>query len=263
MSNTGRNDLCPCGSGKKYKKCCMLVHDVGFGGQLAVPKRVKQEDDNFIPIEAVVDYGHPFPDETFFAENDVHELSAPRFIYSYLFHPEIEGIANKVARQFIDRGKEELKRIEIAKDAEILIGIMRNNPDPLNHKPLIDRLVEQSAQSVPMILQELKEPQNDSFVELAVRILHRSGTNCSKEIIDIIKSGNNRTAYAISILCVLLGFYDNEYAEKLLWDYYHYMKFKYPNDTYSDGPLLGLIEIRERRKEKASHNMVEKSDSAF
>ncbi len=107
-----------------------------------------------------------------------------------------------------------------------------------------------------MILQELKEPQNDSFVELAVRILLMSGTDCSQEIIDIIKSGNNRKAYAISILCVLLGFYDNEYAEKLLWDYYHYLKFKYPNDTYSDGPLLGLIEIRERRKEKASHNMV-------
>ena len=24
MSNTGRNDTCPCGSGKKYKKCCAL-----------------------------------------------------------------------------------------------------------------------------------------------------------------------------------------------------------------------------------------------
>src|ERR1700712_436585 len=23
MSKIGRNDLCPCGSGKKYKKCCM------------------------------------------------------------------------------------------------------------------------------------------------------------------------------------------------------------------------------------------------
>jgi|GEM_PF-902823 len=23
MENTGRNDPCPCGSGKKYKKCCM------------------------------------------------------------------------------------------------------------------------------------------------------------------------------------------------------------------------------------------------
>ena len=24
MSHTGRNDTCPCGSGKKYKKCCEL-----------------------------------------------------------------------------------------------------------------------------------------------------------------------------------------------------------------------------------------------
>ena len=259
MSNTGRNEPCPCGSGKKYKKCCMLVHDVGFCKQLAVPKRAKQDDD-FILGESVIDYGQPLLNEVFFAANDVHELSAPRLLYSYLFHPEIEGIANKVARQFIDRGKEELKRIEIAKDAEILIGIMRNNPDPLNHKPLIDRLVEQSAQSVPMILQELKEPQNDSFVELAVRILLLSETDCSQEIIDIIKSDNNRKAYVISILCVLLGFYDNEYSEKLLWDYYHCLKFHYPNDTYSDGPLLGLIEIRERRKEKASHNMARHSE---
>lgn len=23
LNNIGRNDLCPCGSGKKYKQCCM------------------------------------------------------------------------------------------------------------------------------------------------------------------------------------------------------------------------------------------------
>lgn len=23
MSKIGRNDMCPCGSGKKYKKCCL------------------------------------------------------------------------------------------------------------------------------------------------------------------------------------------------------------------------------------------------
>ena len=243
MSNIiGRNDPCSCGSGKKYKKCCMPLHIVGF-----------EQDDDFIPIETVVDYGDPFTDETFFAGNDLHEFSAPRLIYSNLLNPEIEGIANKVARQFINRGKEELKRLETANDTETLIGIMKSNPDPLNHKPLIDRLVE-GKQSVSMILQELKEPQNDSFVELAVRILHGAETDCSKEIIDIIKSGNNRKVYAISILCVLLGFYDNEYTEKLLWDYYHYMKLKYPDETYSDGPLSGLIEIQERRKEKASLN---------
>jgi hypothetical protein len=247
MSNTGRNDPCPCGSGKKYKKCCMSVHNVGISGQIAVSRK-GQQDDDFIPIEAIVEYGQPLLDEAFFAENDVHEISAPRLMYSYLLHPEIEGIANKVARQFISRGKKELKCIETAKDTETLIRIMRNNPDPLNHKPLIDRLVEKKLQSVPMILRELKDLQNDSFVELSVRILLMSETDCSKEIIDIIKSGNNRKAYAISILCVLLGFYGNESSEKLLWDYYHYMKLKYPNDTYSDGPLLGLIEMRERRK---------------
>jgi hypothetical protein len=251
MSKLGRNDPCPCGSGKKYKRCCLSAHNEGFEEQLAAPINTKQKDD-FIPFEEVVDYGNPLIDETFFANNDIHEISAPRLIYSCLLNPEIEGIASKVVRQTTNRGKEERERIETARNIETLIGIMNNNPDPLNHGRLIDKLAERKAESAPIILQELKKPQNDSFVELAVSMLHRSGINFSEEIIEIIKSGNNRKAYAISILCVLIGFFDNDNSEKVLWDYYHYMKFKYPNDTYSDGPLLGLIEIRERKKEKAS-----------
>ena len=29
VDKIGRNDPCPCGSGKKYKKCCMLKDDAG------------------------------------------------------------------------------------------------------------------------------------------------------------------------------------------------------------------------------------------
>jgi hypothetical protein len=47
MAKTGRNDLCPCGSGRKYKKCCearersqtngrMLMILVGVGVLAAV-----------------------------------------------------------------------------------------------------------------------------------------------------------------------------------------------------------------------------------
>jgi hypothetical protein len=251
MSVIGRNDPCPCGSGKKYKKCCMTTDDASMGDQRDAPRKAKHDDD-FLPPDAVPDYGPPFTNESFFDENDVHEISAPRLIYSCLLYPEVDKLANTVARQIVFRGKEELQRIETAKDAESLIGIMRNNPDMLNHEPLIEKMVEEKVRCVPMILQGLAELQNSSFVELAIRVLHRSGTNCSKEIISIIKSGNNRRAYAISVLCVLLGFFDNEYSEKLLWDYYHYLKFNYPNNTYADGPLLGLIEIRERRKENSS-----------
>jgi len=27
---TGRNEPCPCGSGRKYKKCCLLTQEVSF-----------------------------------------------------------------------------------------------------------------------------------------------------------------------------------------------------------------------------------------
>ncbi|MFC1937968.1 SEC-C metal-binding domain-containing protein, partial [Chloroflexota bacterium] len=31
MSKIGRNDPCPCGSGKKYKKCCGITGDSKSG----------------------------------------------------------------------------------------------------------------------------------------------------------------------------------------------------------------------------------------
>jgi hypothetical protein len=34
MQNTGRNDACPCGSGKKYKKCCALKVQKSRGSQV-------------------------------------------------------------------------------------------------------------------------------------------------------------------------------------------------------------------------------------
>ena len=30
MAKTGRNDLCPCGSGRKYKKCCETAERTGI-----------------------------------------------------------------------------------------------------------------------------------------------------------------------------------------------------------------------------------------
>jgi len=32
MKKYGRNEPCPCGSGKKYKKCCLLTHKAPMGG---------------------------------------------------------------------------------------------------------------------------------------------------------------------------------------------------------------------------------------
>ncbi len=215
-------------------------------------RQIKQDED-FMPIGAVPDYGLVLLDDKFFEENRVNEISSHRLIYSCLLRPEIDGIANQVVRKFVDRGKEELQRIESA-DVQTLVEIMKNNPDMINHNALIERLVSKKADAVPLILDELRKLQHDSFVEIAVKAIHRTKSDCSGDIINIIQTGNNRTAYTISVLCVLLGFFDNVHSEKLLWDLYHFLKDRYPHETYSDGPLLGLSEIWERRKELEIRN---------
>lgn len=240
----GRNDPCPCGSGKKYKKCCISIRDIADN---PVEARQIRRDEDFIPIGTVPDNGLALFDDKFLEKNRVHEISSHRLIYSCLLRPEIDGIANQVVRKFVDRGKEELQRIESA-DVRTLVEIMKNNPDMINHNALIDRLVSKKAEAVPLILDELRKLQNDSFVEIAVKAIHRTKSDCSADIINIIQTGNNRKAYAISLLCVLLGFFDNVHSEKLLWDHYHFLKGQFPDETYSDGPLLGLSEMRERRK---------------
>ncbi|HET6198326.1 MAG TPA: SEC-C metal-binding domain-containing protein, partial [Acetobacteraceae bacterium] len=35
MAKIGRNDLCPCGSGKKYKRCCMANDEAAARAALA------------------------------------------------------------------------------------------------------------------------------------------------------------------------------------------------------------------------------------
>lgn len=39
---TGRNDSCPCGSGEKYKKCCLIKRQEYFNGQADIEKQVEE-----------------------------------------------------------------------------------------------------------------------------------------------------------------------------------------------------------------------------
>ena len=124
---------------------------------------------------------------------------------------------------------------------------MEKGLDPLNYEKLVKKLLEYKATSVPMIIDELKQPKSDAFLEIAIRVIHGSGVNHSEAIVEIIKE-HKKEAYSVSQLCMLLCFYQNEKSEKLLWDYYHYFSEHYHDETYSDGPLIALARIRERRK---------------
>ena len=238
----GRNEICPCGSGKKYKKCCYAK----------ISSEKNRNLDDIHPILLLydnIDYGTPILDSTFFKSNNVHEISAPRLLYSCLLNPELEKIASMYVAQIVDRGAEESTIIESTENVDNLIDLMKRGVDSLNEEKLISKLLLYKKNSMPLIFNELKKPHRAQFVELAVKIIHSSQINCSREIMEILQHFQIR-AYSASLLCMLIGFYDEKESEKLLWNYFNYFKEHFPNETYSDGPLLGLSEIRERKKEK-------------
>ena len=47
MNKAGRNDPCPCGSGKKYKKCCLAETFVQNGREESIRRRLVDELLNF------------------------------------------------------------------------------------------------------------------------------------------------------------------------------------------------------------------------
>lgn len=244
----GRNDPCPCLSGKKYKKCCYGKEP--FSGDDDNSENADPE----LPSRNEIDYGRPDLSKDFFRRNRVHAISAPRLLYSSLLMPEVEKLASDFTNQILDRGAKEARMIERENDVRKLIEIMEKGLDSLNYERLKKKLLEYQEVSIPLIFDALKKPQNDAFVELAVGIIHASGKDCwSKEILGIIQH-HKLTAYSASLLCMLLGFYEREKSEKVLWDYYHYLRNHFPDETYSDGPLLGLIEMKERKKERSPNH---------
>ncbi len=71
MSKIGRNDLCPCGSGKKYKQCCLSKNKPQTGPKkfsakmLSTPKPINLIERTYgSAIEAAQKESPPGSDET-------------------------------------------------------------------------------------------------------------------------------------------------------------------------------------------------------
>lgn len=235
----GRNSPCPCGSGKKYKKCC-LEKSNGLSENVI---------NHFIPNDIKIEYGKPLLNESFYKLKTIGEFTAQRLLYSNLLIPEVENIVNQAILKKINRSKEEAELIEKAKYSEELINLMNQNLDTINHVLFMEKSLKYKGTFIPILFDELKKPKDDAFIELAIRIIHRTRIDYSNEIINLIKTNLNQ-AYQISQFCILLGFYPNAESEQILWNYFNYFRENLPNQPYQDGPLLGLIEIKEQKKER-------------
>jgi hypothetical protein len=201
------------------------------------------DDDSVSSPRAAIEYGEADLASSSVDSKHLHDVSSPRMLYSLLLMPQVEVVASTISNQLLTRGRDEARRIAHAKTLQQLLDIMARRPDPLNHTRLVERVLEFGEEAIREILQRLRVQQNATFLELGIRVLFKSGLDCYDEVCDIVDKGPRR-AYQISLLCMLLGFTgDRKYAQRL-WNYYHFFRYQYPSETYSDGPLLGLLEIK-------------------
>jgi hypothetical protein len=190
------------------------------------------------------DYGSPRLTKDFFDKNPVEEFSAVRLLYSALLYPQIKRLASELAGQLVKRGEKEAKRIKRERNPENLLKIMEQHPDPINHWLLKKKILGFSKILVPKIIEKLKDNRDDMFVELAISIIYESKIDCSSRLLEILDS--IKDPYTLALVCLLLGFTGGSKAIRPVWNYYHFLREKYPKESYDQGPLLALHELRAR-----------------
>jgi hypothetical protein len=237
----GRNDPCFCGSGKKYKKCCL-------GREL--PEEFKRRDHDILPDRWEIDYGAPRLEKDFFDRNELAEFSAARMIQTAMLFPEaIEEVASQV-RLETGRYLAELQEVKGLAGPEDIVRFLKKGPDRLNYPQVRDKFLEYDQETAPLLLEEMRTANDEKFVEWSVKLFYESDHVSAEDILELVEL-HQHDAYALSLLCVLLGFFEHPAIPKVLWDYFHYFKNHFRDELYYEGPLLALREIVDYQEEGA------------
>jgi hypothetical protein len=125
--------------------------------------------------------------------------------------------------------------------------MMRSGIDLLKHVLFKKKILEEHEEDIPLLIEEMKKPSEDGFIELALRVLAGDRINVSQDLMDIILR-RGKPVYQLSIMCILLGFFDHPDAIQFLWNHYRHFRSTFPDKKYWKGPFYGLWETWARGK---------------
>ena len=151
-------------------------------------------------------------------------------------------------RPLVNRQEAEVEKEQIEKEnsPEVLLKMMRGKCDPVNQPLLINKVLEHEDLLIPQVIKMLKTSGNDTFIELAVKEIKKAKNNYCEDLLQILD--DIRSPYALSLVCILIGYLGTEKDIPILLRIHMELKKTYSNETYDQGPLLALIEMRERFK---------------
>jgi len=75
--------------------------------------------------------------------------------------------------------------------------------------------------------------------------MFESKLKCVSPLLQLVES-TSLDAYALSVLCLLLGMIGGPEVLKVLWDRFHFFKERFAQENFSQGPLLGLWEVHDK-----------------
>jgi uncharacterized Zn finger protein len=183
--------------------------------------------------------------EEFFKNNVPGQLSAFRILDATI---SVDGMDEQIYRGMPAEKKKQKEAERIAaeneEDIDKLYKMLRKELIPSTVSIIAEKLMKHREQIIPRLIEDLKRSGNDSFVEAAARILIKSEDNYSKELEAILPQ--IKYPYTQAVACYALGKIGGEEHIEVLFNYFNSFKKNYPSETYHEGPLVGLYELRAR-----------------
>ncbi len=95
---------------------------------------------------------------------------------------------------------------------------------------------------LPMVVEKLIHSYHNIFIENSIELLTKS----NKDFTPLLKEkyAEIRSPYVQSLICLVLGFRGEEDTIPWMMDRFLEMKKLYPGETYDQGPLLALHELK-------------------
>ncbi|MCM3901529.1 MAG: SEC-C metal-binding domain-containing protein [Pyrinomonadaceae bacterium] len=132
MTKTSRNDPCPCGSGKKYKKCCLRsveADEFEYRRQRQVeagliPRLLDHAYETLGPnslADAWEEFNDYEPVEDFDPESPMNIVFMPWYIFNWIHEFKAKGkrvVETTIAESFLKKYKKSLTADEAACDDE-------------------------------------------------------------------------------------------------------------------------------------------------
>lgn len=102
--------------------------------------------------------------------------------------PALEEVALKIIKDEVARGTFQEKKLLKTRTIDKFIAVMKEGADPVNQRLFINKILAlDEPAAVARILEELKQPQTDRFVEVAIRVLNETEVDCAAELIAVAR----------------------------------------------------------------------------